>query len=156
MVTIPWSQKLALLAMLVLSANTYFLAYIVAFGWAGLSCSGNTKRYFRHFIYGVFYGISNIISPQLWKGNQTNRYYAAWTIQIVLSWTLAPLVLALITYILKKRNAERREYIEQHPEVLFGTVVKTYPVTGEQTEEKVDIATLDLTDLENKAYIYPL
>ncbi|EGV65460.1 hypothetical protein PSN45_002361 [Yamadazyma tenuis] len=156
MVTISWSNKLALLAMLVLAANTYFLAYIVGFGWSSSSCSGNTKRYFRHFIFCVAYGIANIISPQLWKGNQTNRYYAAWSVQIVLAWFGTPLVAGVITLILKARNKERLAYIESHPEALFGTVVKIDPETGKEVTEKVDIGSLDLTDLENKTFIYPL
>ncbi|SCU82824.1 LAFA_0D00254g1_1 [Lachancea sp. 'fantastica'] len=156
MVAISWENKLALLAMLVLSANTYFLAYISGFGWSTSSCAGQTKRFVRHFMYSVAYGVSNIVSPQIWKGNQGTRYYAAWIVQIVLSWLLAPVVAGIITYILKARNQQRQQYISQHPDALTGEVVKIDADTGEQIVEKVDIGLLDLTDLENKAFIYPL
>lgn len=156
MVTIPWENKLALLAMLVLSANTYFLAYIVGFGWSSATASGNTKRYFRHLAFLIAYGVSNIVSPQIWKGNQTNRYYGAWSIQIVLAWFGAPLVAGVITLILRARNKQRRQYIQENPDAIYGTVVKLDPVTGKEITERVDIGTLDLTDLENKTFIYPL
>lgn len=156
MVTIPWENKMALLAMMVLAANTYFLAYIIGFGWSSSSCSGNTKRYFRHFFYSIAYGISNIVSPQIWKGNQAPRYYAAWSVQIVLAWFAPPVIAGIITYILKARNKERLKYIEENPDAIYGTVVKIDPETGEKITEKVDIGNLDLTDLENKTFIYPL
>ncbi|SJM88165.1 related to Dal5p [Zygosaccharomyces bailii] len=156
MIAISWSNKMALLAMLVLAANTYFLAYIIGFGWSTATCSGQTKRFVRHFMYSVAYGISNIISPQLWKGDQGNRYHAAWIVQIIVAWTLTPVISVFITYILKNRNKKRRQYIAKHPEALFGEIVKIDPAVGTETREKVDIGLLDLTDLENKAFIYPL
>lgn len=156
MVTISWNNKIALLAMLVLAANTYFMAYIVGFGWSTSSCSGQTKRFVRHFLYSASYGISNIVSPQIWKGNQGKRYYGAWIVQIVIPWTLSPAIAGLITLILSRRNKQRRQYIAEHPEASFGEVVIVDPESGEKTIEKVDIGLLDLTDLQNKTFIYPL
>lgn len=160
MVTITWENKLALLAMLVLGANTYGLAYIVGLGWSTASASGTSKRFFRHFMFMFAYGISNIISPQLWKGNQGSkegepRYYAAWSVQIVLAWTGAPLAAFIIMSILKSRNKKRLSLISSS-EYKTGTVVKYDEVTGEEIYEEVDIANLDLTDLENERFIYPL
>lgn len=160
MVTINWNDKLALLAMLVLAGNTFGVAYIVGLGWCTSTAGGNTKRYFRHFMWMVSYGIANIISPQLWKGSQGSkngdpRYYAAWSVQIVLSWTGTPIVGFLIYYILNKRNKLRLENMKSKG-VQFGTVIKHDEKTGEQVSEKVDIANLDLTDLENENFIYPL
>lgn len=155
MITLPWSNKLGLLAVLVLAGSTFFVSYIVGFGWSSSSCSGNTKRYFRHFIFSVSYGISNIISPQLWKGNQTKRYYVAWGIQIALSWIGTPIVAGVITLILKARNQERLKYIEENPYALYGTIIESSE-SGEKVSKKVDIGNLDLTDLENKTFIYPL
>ncbi len=156
MVTIPWDNKLALLAMLVLAANTYFLSYILGLGWSTASCAGNTKRYVRHLVVFFFYGVANVVAPQLWKGNQAPRYYIAWSVQIVLAWVLAPAIAGVITLVLKQRNRERLQYIEEHRNALVGTVVKVDEQTGQTVDEQVDIANLDLTDLENKAFIYPL
>ncbi|ESX00004.1 hypothetical protein KL918_005289 [Ogataea parapolymorpha] len=161
MVTIPWSNKLALLAMLVLAGNTFALAYIVILGWSTAAASGNTKRYVRHLMLMVSYGVSNIISPQLWKGNQGYsdhgtgpRYYAAWTIQIVLSWFGTAVVAFVIHYILKARNKER--LAARDDDSVKGVVLVKDPETGKTIEEAVDIANLDLTDLQNKNFIYPL
>ncbi len=154
MVLIPWSNKLALLAMLVLGANTYGLAYIVGLGWTTSSASGNTKRYVRNFMFMIAYGISNIVSPQIWKGNQSERYYAAWAIQIVLAWFGSTVVGYIIFFILKARNRKRLELIKLNTDAT-GNIVK-YKENGEKTIERVEIANLDLTDHENKNFIYPL
>lgn len=142
--------------MLLLSSHTFFLAYIVGLGWSTSSCAGNTKRYVRHLVAFFFYGIANVVAPQLWKGNQAPRYYVAWSLQIVLAFVLSPVIAGIITLILKLRNRERLQYIEEHRNALVGTVVKVDEQTGQTVDEQVDIANLDLTDLENKAFIYPL
>ncbi|GMM35306.1 hypothetical protein DASC09_026310 [Saccharomycopsis crataegensis] len=161
MITIPWGNKMGLLACLVLAANTYGIAYIVGLGWATSSCSGNTKRFFRQFMFMIAYGIANIISPQLWKGNQgndkdgVNRYYAAWVIQIVLAWIGTPVIAWIIHFTLKSRNKKRLATIEAKGKESLGAVVKT-DGNGHEIIDKVNIANLDLTDLENKSFIYPL
>lgn len=156
MVLVPWDKKLPLIVMLLLSGHTFALAFIVVFGWSTSSASGYTKKFYRNIFFMFGYCIANIISPQLWRGNQAPRYYPAWIIQIVLSFFLPILIGLVIHVILKRRNIERLKYIEEHPDEKYGQVVTTDPNTGEQVVEKVDIANLDLTDLENKFFIYPL
>ncbi|CUM66167.1 uncharacterized protein PRCAT00003825001 [Priceomyces carsonii] len=160
MLTIPWDKKISLLAMLVLGANTYGLAYIVALGWSTSSASGTTKRFFRHFMFMFAYGVSNIISPQLWTGKQSNasqpRYHAAWIVQIVLAWTGSSVVAFVISFILQKRNKERLQLISSNEKSDVGIVVKHDSENNEEIYEQVNIANLDLTDLENKTFIYPL
>lgn len=154
MITIPWSNKLALVAMLTLGGNTFGLSYVCILGWATATASGNTKRYSRHFMFMIAYSIANIVSPQIWKGNQGFRYYAAWIVQVVLSWVGTPIIAFVITYILKARNNKRLPLVEKVKEPT-GIVVRT-DAEGHQVEEEVPIANLDLTDLQNKYFIYPL
>lgn len=154
MITIPWAKKLSLLAMLVLGANTYGLAYIVGLGWCTSSTSGNTKRYTRNFMFMIAYGISNIVSPQLWRENGAPRYYAAWIVQIVFAWLGSTVVAYIITFILKARNEKRLNLLAQNTSSK-GKVV-SYDENGHKVVEEVDIANLDLTDHENKFFIYPL
>ncbi|ODQ64127.1 MFS general substrate transporter [Nadsonia fulvescens var. elongata DSM 6958] len=149
MVTINWENKLALVAMILLAGNTYGLGYIVGLGWSTSSVSGNTKKYVRHIMFMVAYGISNIISPQIWKGNQEPRYYAAWIVQIVVSWVGTPIIAFTIDYILRNRNKERKQYIIEHPDDAYGQIIKKNPKTGEESVENVEIGFLDLTDHEN-------
>ncbi|KAH3675868.1 hypothetical protein WICMUC_002438 [Wickerhamomyces mucosus] len=157
MVTIPWDNKLALVAMLVMIGNTFGLAFINVIGWSSSSCSGQTKKYYRNVLTFIFYSVSNIISPQIWKGNQGTRYYPAWIVQIICSFVIAPILIFIVWFILKKRNNERLKYIAEHPDEKPQGQVKTIdPETGEEIIEIVDIANLDLTDLENKFFIYPL
>lgn len=155
MVTIPFDKTTALIAMLLLT-RTFALAFIVVVGWSTSTSSGYTKKFYRNIIFMFGYCIANVISPQIWRGNQAPRYYIAWSIQIVLTYFLPLVIAVLIHIILKKRNIQREKYIKEHPEERFGQVVLTDPDTGSQIIEKVEIANLDLTDLENKLFIYPL
>lgn len=154
MITIAWDQKLALVACLTLGRVTFGLSYIVSLGWSTSSAGGNTKRYVRHLMFMISYSIANIISPQLWQGNQAPRYRIAWTIQIVFSWGLTPVLGYIIEAILKSRNKKRLATgaDEKDPK---GAVTVT-DADGNEITEEVPIANLDLTDRQNKYFIYPL
>lgn len=146
LVTISWSQKTALLAMLCLACPLFGIPWILMFSWNTTSCAGYTKRITRNAIIMFWYGIANIISPQLWQAKDAPRYIPAWIVQIVLSFFFAPLVALVIWYILKKRNITRLSSLKHKQGVIesSGEVIKT------------EIAMLDLTDLENESFIYPL
>lgn len=104
------------------------------------------------------YGIANLISPQIWVPHDAPRYYPAWIVQIVISWTGTPLILNLILLILQKRNQERYLWIAEQ-ESLGKTrtgVIERVSEDGEKREVEVDVSLLDLTDGENKYFIYPL
>ncbi|KAH7120382.1 major facilitator superfamily domain-containing protein [Dactylonectria estremocensis] len=112
MVTISWDKTIPMLACLLIPPNCFAQTWIISVGWVSSSCAGHTKRLTRNAMFMVFYGISNIISPQLWKSGGP-RYYGAWITQIVVSFTMTPLILLLIRYILAKRNKERRQWIAE-------------------------------------------
>ncbi|CCH43405.1 putative transporter [Wickerhamomyces ciferrii] len=156
MVTIPYDKKLALVACLVLAGNTFALSFIAAVGWSTSTASGYTKKFYRNIMFMFGYCIANIISPQIWKGNQAPRYYPAWGIQIVISFFIPVVIGFIIHIILQKRNQERLKFIKENPDSKFGQVIINDLETGEEIIEKVEIANLDLTDLENKTFIYPL
>lgn len=146
LVTIDWDKKIALLAMLCLASPLFGIPWILMFSWNTTSCGGYTKRLTRNAIIMFWYSISNIISPQIWRSRDAPRYVPAWIVQIVLSFFLAPSIALVIWYILHKRNAERlASAADDHGVVeVDGQVIET------------NIAMLDLTDLENKTFIYPL
>lgn len=146
LVSIDWDKKIALLAMLCLACPLFGVPWILMFSWNTTSCAGYTKRLTRNAIIMFWFAISNIISPQIWRSKDAPRYIPAWIVQIVLSFFLAPLIGLVIWFILKKRNAERLAlHKDGHGAVeVDGQVVDT------------NVAMLDLTDLENKAFIYPL
>lgn len=60
MVALPWSEKLALLAMLLLASNTFGITYIIALGWTSSSAAGYTKKLVRQALWmiGTFPQIS--------------------------------------------------------------------------------------------------
>ncbi|KAK7409657.1 hypothetical protein QQX98_008172 [Neonectria punicea] len=157
MVTISWDKTIPLLACLLLPPNCFAQTWIISLGWLSSSCAGHTKRLTRNAMFMVLYGISNIISPQLWKAGGP-RYYGAWITQIVVSFTMTPILLLTIRYILSKRNKERRQWIAE--QATLGNhgegYVEQTDGSGETHKVKVDVAMLDLTDLENKFFLYPL
>ncbi|GMM36570.1 Yct1 protein [Saccharomycopsis crataegensis] len=148
--TIPWGKNIALLAMLCLASPAFGVPWILMFSWSSASASGHTKKITRNAMVMVAYAVSNIISPQLWQEKDGPRYIPAWIVQIVLSFFVAPLIAIVIWVILKRRNTQRLEKLAQDQDSVAGYVEKD----GEKV--KVNIASLDLTDLENERFIYPL
>ena len=104
----------------------------------------------------IAYGVANIVAPQLWVTGG-NRYYHAWIVQIVLAWVGSSAILLTIRYILAKRNKERKEHLvfDEKGNVV-SSAVAYIDGDDEEGKKKVDISMLDLTDLQNKEFIYPL
>lgn len=149
-ITLSWDKKITLLAMLCLASPLFGIAWILIFSWNTATCSGYTKKIVRNGMLLVGYSIGNIISPQLWRQKDGPRYVPAWIVQIVLSFFLSPMLALLIWYILKKRNKMRKQgLIDQG-------AVKGFIHDDSNGEHEVDPAMLDLTDLENENFIYPL
>lgn len=149
-VTIPWEKKIALLAMLCLASPLFGIPWILMFSWASTSCSGHTKKLTRNAMVIVGYSIANIISPQLWRQKDGPRYVPAWIVQIVLSFFVAPLIALVIWFILNNRNKVRKQVLAEEGEA------KGFVSDDSNGELEVDGANLDLTDLENDRFIYPL
>jgi MFS family permease len=158
MVALPWTNKLGLLTCELLAGNTFGVTYIIALGWTTSTAAGYTKKLTRNVGFMIGYGVANIISPQIWVAHDHPRYYSAWIVQIVIAWVGTPAILFTIRFILSRRNAERRLWIAEQ-EALGNNgegYVEQVDETGNLVKNKVDIALLDLTDLENKYFIYPL
>lgn len=149
--SIPWGKNIALLAMLCLASPAFGVPWILMFSWNSATASGYTKKLTRNAVVMFWYGIANIISPQLWQSRDAPRYIPAWIVQIVLSFFVAPLIAIVIWYILNKRNQYRLNKLqEEGNHENKGYVIED----GEKVE--VNLAILDLTDLENEQFIYPL
>ncbi|KAB8274364.1 major facilitator superfamily domain-containing protein [Aspergillus minisclerotigenes] len=85
MIALPWDRTIPLLACLLLACNTWGMTYTISLGWTASSCAGYTKKLTRSAMFMAAYGVSNIISPQMWKRGGP-RYYGTWIVQIVISW----------------------------------------------------------------------
>jgi hypothetical protein len=98
------------------------------------------------------YSVGNLVSPQIWVPSKAPRYYGAWTSMIIVSWAGTPAVLFLIRFILKRRNQERERWAaELSDDEREGFVEEEED--GQIVKKKVELAMLDLTDLENKFFI---
>ncbi|KAI9926180.1 hypothetical protein ASPWEDRAFT_53422 [Aspergillus wentii DTO 134E9] len=156
MVTIAWDKKLALLACILLAENTYSITYIIALGWATSSAAGYTKKLTRNAMFMVGYSVGNLVSPQIWVPSAAPRYYGAWISMIVVSWAGTPAILFVIHFILARRNKQRREWLTELSDDEREGCVEQVDESGAVVRRKVDLAMLDLTDLENKLFVYPL
>ncbi|GMG20131.1 unnamed protein product [Ambrosiozyma monospora] len=150
-VSIAWNHKTAILAFLCLASPAFGVPWMLMFSWSSTTCSGYTKKMTRYAMVMVGYAVANLISPQLWQEKDGPRYYPAWIVQIVLSFTMAPALAIVIWFILNKRNKERSAKKADASDEGVGIVEES---DGQQV--KVNVAALDLTDLENEEFIYPL
>lgn len=149
MVSIPWGHNVALLGMLSLASPLFGIPWVLMFSWNTTSCSGYTKRVTRNAMVMFWYCIANIISPQIWQGRDAPRFIPAWIVQIVLSFFIAPSLALVIWYILNGRNKERLQKLQINNE-------KEGYIEFNGENITAGGAQLDLTDLENDKFIYPL
>ncbi|SCU85422.1 LAMI_0C11210g1_1 [Lachancea mirantina] len=147
---LPWEKKYAILAMICLCAPKG-VAWILMFSWNSTSASGYTKKMTRNAMVMFWYGVANIIAPQLWQAKDGPRYYPAWIVQLLFAFILAPISTLAIRVILAKRNKERSETREKY---LLLAVIRDDE--EDITSSETNLALLDFTDLENKQFIYPL
>ncbi|KAG0681741.1 hypothetical protein C6P42_003828 [Pichia californica] len=154
-VSLSWSNKIGILAGCIIVHSDGF-GYICGLCWSQSSAAGYTKKIVRTTMFMIAYGIANIVAPQLWVTGG-NRYYNAWIVQIVLAWFLSSLILLAIRFILAKRNNERKANLKfDNDGNVISSTVNYIDNDEEEGERKVDISMLDLTDIENKEFIYPL
>ncbi|KAH6994793.1 major facilitator superfamily domain-containing protein [Fusarium venenatum] len=156
MVTVPWDRTIGLLACMFLAAHTYGVAYIIALGWTNSSAAGYTKKLTRNVMFMIGYSAGNLVSPQIWVASAKPRFYGAWSSMIIVSWFGTPVILWVIHFILARRNKIRKERINAVGENDRYHYVEQLDESGQLVKVKVEVAMLDLTDLENESFIYPL
>lgn len=157
MVAIRWTERLPLLACMLLAGSTFGITYIIALGWNTATAGGYTKKLMRNVMWMVGYSVANLVSPQIWVEKDGPRYYGAWITQIVVSWVGAPLCMFAIHLILSRRNKERRRWISEQEASGYRPVgMVQVEKDGAKVQVEVDVSLLDLTDLENKYFLYQL
>ncbi|OBA27447.1 MFS general substrate transporter [Hanseniaspora valbyensis NRRL Y-1626] len=149
MIALPWDINKKVFIALISIACIYGIPFQQLICWNLQTCSGQTKLVFRQAIMMVGYALGNICSAQLYNNKQTNRYYTAWGVQLGFSFVLMPIIVVIINIILKKRNEEKLKALSD--DMKMGLIEKE-----DGTKEAVNVALLDLTDLENDTFIYPL
>lgn len=149
-VSLDIHNSIGVLAAICLASQSFGVPWICAFGLAASTAGASySKRLTRNAMVMCAYSIANIISPQLWQERDAPRYVPAWIVQIVLSFTIAPSLIGVVWFILKRRNTERLAALTEGDRIGY-----VEDESGQKVE--VDVATLDLTDLEDKTFIYPL
>lgn len=149
-VSLDMDNSKGMLIAISMAASSFGVPWICAFGF-GVTTAGSSysKRLTRNGMIIASYSIANIISPQIWQSKDAPRYVPAWVVQIVLSFTISPALVGIMWFILKRRNTVRLAKIKEEDKL---GVVKG--LDGEVLV--VGVANLDLTDLEDETFIYPL
>lgn len=149
-VSLNIKNSIGMLAAICMASQAFGVSWICSFGLAATTAgSSYTKRLTRNAMNMVGYCVANLISPQLWNEHDSPRFVPAWIVQIVLSFTVAPALIGVVWFILSRRNKERLAALDHNQKL---GVVKN----DEDEEIVVNVANLDLTDLEDKSFIYPL
>ncbi|RLV88058.1 High affinity cysteine transporter [Meyerozyma sp. JA9] len=149
-VTLDIKNSIGMLAVTCMASSSFGVPWICAFGLAASTAGASySKRLTRNSMVMIAYSVANIISPQLWQSRDAPRYVPAWIVQIVLSFTVAPGLIGIVWWVLSRRNKERLAALQEGDRIGY-----VEDESGNKIE--VDVATLDLTDLEDKTFIYPL
>lgn len=154
-VCLPWSNKIGILAGCIV-VHTYGFSFIVGLCWSQISAAGYTKRLTRTAMFMIADSVGNMIAPQLWVNGP--RYRPAWIIQIVLGWFGSSVMLALIRIILARRNKEKRKHLkfDENGSIVSEEVEYVSKSDTEKGPSKAKVSDFDLTDFENKEFLYPL
>ena len=149
-VSLNLKNSIGMLAVTCMASLSFGVPWICAFGLAASTAGASySKRLTRNSMVMGAYSVANIISPQLWQSRDAPRYVPAWIVQIVLSFTIAPGLIGIVWIILSRRNRARLAALHEGDRTGY-----VEDESGAKIE--VDVAALDLTDLEDKTFIYPL
>ncbi|KAK4701364.1 MFS transporter, ACS family, allantoate permease, partial [Phenoliferia sp. Uapishka_3] len=156
-IALPWQNKAGLLVALYI-CNMFCVPWVMSLAWAAAACTGHTKRIAQTQMFLFGYVVSNLISPQLWQAKYLPRYIVPWTIQLVFGWILAPLVVLVIRWYLKRENKIRAALLATQGVTADTGVGKVLEVgaDGKVTERIIDKGMLDLTDRQDLSFVYPL
>lgn len=149
-VSLSMKNSKGILVAISMASQSFGVPWICAFGLAASTAGSSfSKRLTRNAMVMCAYSVANIISPQLWQERDAPRYVPAWVVQIVLSFSIAPALIGIVYFILRRRNKERLAAMKDGDRI-------GYVEDDEGKKVEVDVAALDLTDLEDKTFIYPL
>lgn len=151
MIALPWSTNKEVFLAMTLISTVFGCAWINIVSANQSTCSGYTKMLVRTGLSMAAYSVANIIASRIYYDAGAPRYYVAWGIQAGgFFFTAVFMILGYFT--LKGRNKERLAAIALEDASEDVGLIET---DGGDKKE-VNLANLDLTDLENKRFIYPL
>ncbi len=140
--------------------------FVFALSWLNTSTTGHTKKLTANGMNLIAYCVGNLLGNLYWKAEFKPRNIVPWSINTVCYSTCAVLLL-VIRVLLKRRNAVKDAKLRERgidPATIDANrghdeVVRTEPQDEEKagaSTEKVNVAFLDLTDLQNDEFKYIL
>jgi len=95
------------------------------------------------------------LSLQVWVPNAAPRYRGTWESMIVVSWVGTPAIVYVLRFILVRNKNRKGRAAKITDDCHEGTVVEL-DEDGQIVRRRVSLEMLDLTDFENRSFIYPL
>ncbi|OCF56877.1 hypothetical protein L486_05732 [Kwoniella mangroviensis CBS 10435] len=147
----PRDNKIALVVGTQIS--TFKPSYLLALSWAGLATTGYTKKMITMSTCVVAAAVANMIAPEFWKAKYRPYYTLPWSFMTAF-WIISPTMCVIIRLYLQRENKRRQAILEEKGDF-------------EEDAAKINMETLngvvqindwdlDLTDRQNKKFIYPL
>jgi len=131
----------------------FIVPFPIFLGWVGTLVSGHTKRTTTNAIVLTAYGIGNAAAPFMWKKQYQPRNHIPWIVISCCVFTGAALLFVLRT-MLAMENARREEEIRD--DKYDDVYIQREKEDGTTSDQKVDKAFLDLTDIQNRDFRYVL
>ncbi|OCF39485.1 hypothetical protein I317_06703 [Kwoniella heveanensis CBS 569] len=147
----PWDNKIALVVGTQIS--TFKPSYLLALSWAGLATTGYTKRMVTMSSCVVSAAVANMIAPEFWKEKYKPRYVLPWAFMTAF-WTISPLLCVIIRHYLQRENRKRQVALEKEGDYEEDAARINLQTLNEVVQ--INDWDLDLTDRQNKKFIYPL
>ncbi|TFY78840.1 hypothetical protein EWM64_g5176 [Hericium alpestre] len=136
-----------------------FPPFTIFLSWVGMVTAGHTKRTTTNAIVLAAYGLGNAVGPFMWKAKYSPRNHVPWGIFSGVC-VASALLLLLARWMLAQEN-KRRDHEAQLKSSEKGDAcdvvyIMGLDADGRKVETQVDRAFLDLTDIQNREYRYPL
>ncbi|PWN51460.1 MFS general substrate transporter [Violaceomyces palustris] len=136
--------------------------FVIALGWCSTAVAGHTKKTTFNAINLIGYCLGNIVGPLMWLEKYKPMNKVPWSV-ITACYTICPMLLLCIRFILQRENARRDALQSSQPSTATTAEEVVLKLDGGRADSekgqitaKIDTAFLDLTDRENINFRYPL
>ncbi|KAG1807172.1 MFS general substrate transporter [Suillus subaureus] len=127
--------------------------FVLSLAWLTSITAGHTKRVTTNAIVLSGYCLGNGLGPFMWLSQYKPRNRVPWIV-IGLCYTICPLLLLIIRFMLSRENKKRdAEPVNGNFEEVY---IEQVTADGKRIEVKVDKEFLDLTDIQNRDFRYVL
>ncbi|KZV69757.1 MFS general substrate transporter [Peniophora sp. CONT] len=151
--TLSSHKKVGLLFSYWLSISA-FAPFTIFLAWVNVITAGHTKKTTTNAIVLAAYGLGNAVGPQMWKARYQPRNDVPWGVLAGSMFICSLIMLATRQYLVRENRLRAASITSQDD--LQDAYIREENAEGITETRHVDKAFLDLTDRENKEFIYVL